>query len=111
MSHHLYALPRRRGRARRGGVGDGGGRDVMLQRNTFDQQIKTARQRLETLQQHAGGTSPEQTDLAMTALEELSNALEELHVAGEELRQQNDELAAPRQAVEAERQRYEELFE
>ena len=83
---------------------------MTLPRSTFDQQIEAARQRLETLQQHAG-ESPGQTALAMEALEELSNALEELYVAGEELRQQNDELAASRQAVEVERQRYVELFE
>jgi len=78
--------------------------------NTFDQQVKAARQRLAALEKRAG-ESTEQGEVLVETLADLSTALEELHVAAEELQHQNEELAATRQDAEAERQRYQDLFD
>jgi PAS domain S-box-containing protein len=82
-----------------------------MRKDSFDQEVEAARQRLEALRLRAGASHAPQQESMVESLEELSSALEELHVAQEELRQQNEELVATRQAVEAERQRYQDLFE
>jgi PAS domain S-box-containing protein len=82
----------------------------MSKKMELERQVHAAQDRLQQLQQQAGGSGL-QNPLLTEAIAELSIALEELEVASEELYQQNEELLNTRQSLEAERQRYQNLFD
>jgi PAS domain S-box-containing protein len=83
---------------------------MKVEEDSHNQQVRSARERLQDLYKRAVA-SPNQQALLEEALAELSITIEELNVSVEELSQQNEELLATREMVEAERQHYQELFE
>ncbi len=76
----------------------------------FIRKVEGVRQQTDSLYKSVH-EAPQQQELLIQAVEQLSVSLEELHVAEEELLQQNEQLVEYQQEIEKERQRYQELFD